>query len=325
VKNVLITGAAGFLGSHLAQRFINNGDFVIGVDNFSTALGVDAIHFTALQVQKHFEFYRMDIRDLLKIGTLIARFKPSLILNFACPASPPRYQAEPIQTLMTSVQGLNNVLSAVRLACIRPTIIHASTSEVYGDPEMSPQPETYFGRVNSYGPRSCYDEGKRAAEALCFDYANLGMDIRPVRIFNTYGPHMDPDDGRVVSNFICQMLRDEPMTIYGDGEQTRSFCYVDDLVEGIYRVSELPVGVLNGPINLGNPNEFTIKELAFKVAKALGKKPQITFDAFPINDPLQRKPDITLAKQFLNGWGPKVQLDDGLPPTIEWFKNLLEK
>lgn len=321
MKKVLITGAAGFLGSHLVKRFLDDECEVWGIDDFSTALGPEAPHFLVLMTQLRYTHHWLDICNSQAMSGLISEFKPDVIFNFACPASPPRYQAMPIKTMLTSVVGTHNVLKSAKEIGAR--VIHASTSEVYGDPEVSPQSEEYRGWVNSYGPRSCYDEGKRAAEALCYDYSNMGVDIRVVRIFNTYGPHMDPEDGRVVSNFICQMLKDEPMTVFGDGSQTRSFCYVDDLIEAIHRVAAADLGRISGPINIGNPNEFTIKELAYKVARALGKRPQITFGAFPVDDPLQRRPNLDKAGLLLDGWEPKVDIDEGLKPTIEWFKRVL--
>lgn len=321
MSRVLITGAAGFLGSHLANRFLNDGNEVWGVDDFSTALGPNAPHFVELKSRKGYTHHQLDICNEMGMSSLISGYKPDVILNFACPASPPRYQAMPVKTMMTCVAGVHNVLKNAKE--VGASVVHASTSEVYGDPEVSPQPEEYRGWVNPYGPRSCYDEGKRAAEALCYDYSNMGVDIRIVRIFNTYGPHMDPKDGRVVSNFICQMLKGDPMTVFGDGSQTRSFCYVDDLIEVIMRVSAAPTGKISGPVNIGNPNEFTIKELAYKVARALGKKPQITFEAFPVDDPLQRRPNLDKAGLLLNGWEPKVDIDEGLKPTIEWFMRVL--
>lgn len=326
MNRVLITGAAGFLGSHLANHYLNSGWKVIGVDDFSTALGEESPHFVDLISRPHYTHYKCDICDIEKFRFYVdadnaTHGNYNLILNFACPASPPRYQAMPVKTMMTSVLGTKNVFDVAKLN--KCTVVHASTSEIYGDPEVSPQFENYRGWVNSYGPRSCYDEGKRAAEALSYDYANLGVDVRVVRIFNTYGPHMDPDDGRVVSNFICQMLRGQPMTIFGDGSQSRSFCYVDDLIDAITRVAALPPGRLNGPVNIGNPNEFTIKELAHKVARVLGQKSKITFDQFPIDDPKQRRPDLAKASLLLDGWEPKISIDEGLKPTIEWFKQVL--
>jgi UDP-glucuronate decarboxylase len=323
MKTVVITGAAGFLGSHLSNRFLNAGWRVIGIDDFSTALGRSAPHFVELSLRNNFIFYAEDICELQPaLFGMRGVGKIDLILNFACPASPPRYQAIPIKTMMTCVWGVDKML---RLAHQHKCpIVHASTSEVYGDPEISPQAEEYRGVVNSYGPRACYDEGKRAAEALCYDWTTkFGVDARLVRIFNTYGPHMDPNDGRVVSNFITQALNDDPLTIYGSGEQTRSFCYVDDLVEGIYRVSQLPAGRLNGPVNLGNPHEFTIIQLANVVAAVLNKKHLITFEALPVDDPRQRKPDITKARLLLDGWEPQVELRYGIEKSVDWFKRVL--
>ena len=245
--------------------------------------------------------------------------KFDVIYNFACPASPPKYQSIPIQTMMTCTVGLMNVLEIAKKH--RSVVVHASTSEIYGDPAVNPQPESYRGNVNSYGPRSCYDEGKRAAEALCYDYRQVhGVDARLVRIFNTYGPHMDPHDGRVVSNFICQALRGEQLTVYGDGSQTRSFCYVDDLIRGIVAMGSLEKNP-ETPVNLGNPGEFTVRQLAEKVThKVFGNETPVVYMPLPKDDPTQRKPDITLAQSLL-GWRPEVLLDEGLNRTVEYFRN----
>jgi len=246
--------------------------------------------------------------------------KFDIIYNFACPASPPRYQSMPVKTMMTCVAGTKNVLDIAKEDS--SILVHASTSEIYGDPETSPQKETYRGNVNSYGPRSCYDEGKRAAEALCYDYLNLGVDARLVRIFNTYGPHMDPQDGRVVSNFINQALEGKPLTIYGDGSQTRSFCYVDDLISAIISMGRLRDNPRT-PVNIGNPNEFTMKQLADLVEKKIASSSGVVYKELPIDDPTQRCPDISLARSLF-GWEPKIQLDEGLDKTIEYFIQIKE-
>lgn len=326
MKNVLVTGVGGFLGSHLAMRHLNMGDRVWGVDDFSSST-YDSNHLRDLMASKRFGFVNGDIS-----GPIHTWWEPSmsphvhLIYNFACPASPPVYQKDPIHTMMTCVVGTQNVLSIA--AENDAVVVHASTSEVYGDPDNSPQRESYRGCVNSYGPRACYDEGKRAAEALCFDYRNKhGVDARLVRIFNTYGPNMDPADGRVVSNFICQALRGEKMTIYGKGLQTRSFCYVDDLIRGIVAMGALPQNP-DGPINLGNPHEFTILELANLVGeKVMGTGFEshdcMAFHPLPKDDPIQRCPDISRAKDIL-GWEPKIKLNDGLAFTIDYFKRVVK-
>jgi UDP-glucuronate decarboxylase len=246
--------------------------------------------------------------------------KFDVIYNFACPASPPRYQTTPIKTTMTCTIGVKNILDIAREDSA--VVVHASTSEVYGDPDITPQPESYRGRVNPYGPRSCYDEGKRTAEALCYDYLNLGVDARLVRIFNTYGPHMDPQDGRVVSNFINQALEGKPLTIYGDGSQTRSFCYVDDLISAIISMGRLRDNPRT-PVNVGNPNEFTMKQLAELVEKKVASSSGAVYKELPVDDPKQRRPDISLARSLL-GWEPKVQLEEGLDKTIEYFRQIKE-
>lgn len=314
--NVLITGVAGFLGSHLAEHHLRLGDIVWGIDDFSTALGPSAPHFLSLKRHHDFRFFREDVVDAnwRDFGE-----KLDLIYNFACPASPPRYQAMPVKTLLTSVVGTQNMLETARKH--KAILVHASTSEVYGDPLMSPQPEDYVGNVNPYGPRACYDEGKRAAEALCFDYLKMGVDARLVRIFNTYGPHMDPDDGRVVTNFIKQALRGEKLTVYGDGKQTRSFTYVTDLIDGIIRLGALQKNP-HTPINIGNPTEFTMLELATKVLKTVGETFKVTFDPLPVDDPTQRRPDITLAREILK-WEPRVTLDEGLEHMVAYMKETL--
>lgn len=331
MKNVMVTGAAGFLGSHLAMRHLIAGDRVWGVDDFSTSTP-DSDHWRQLCEHRSFRPHRADItRPLHEWWDPDMSPSVSLVYNFACPASPPRYQAMPVKTMMTCVLGTKNVLDiATGDGAI---VVHASTSEVYGDPEVSPQAEPYWGRVNSYGPRSCYDEGKRAAEALCHDYLRQkGTDARLIRIFNTYGPHMDPNDGRVVSNFVCQALQGKKLTIYGEGTQTRSFCYVDDLVEGITSVARLDDNP-SGPVNLGNPDEFTMIELAQAViylVKATGGGhprdldvgPWITREALPVDDPTNRRPDISRARSLL-GWSPKTSLYHGLVPTVSYFSQRL--
>jgi len=330
---VLVTGAAGFLGSHLMLRHMQQGDTALGIDNFCSSNPnsehVRLIKRLCEQDRRRGMLFNGDISTSepgeglwaalteFQLSGLGERF--DVIYNFACPASPPLYQKMPIETMMTCVAGTSNVLDMAGLH--KAIVVHASTSEVYGDPEHSPQRESYRGRVNSYGPRACYDEGKRAAEALCYDYLNkCNVDARVVRIFNTYGPHMDPHDGRVVSNFICQALRAEPLTVYGDGQQTRSFCYVDDLIRGIVGVASLPKNP-HTPINLGNPNEFTVYKLAQEVVKRLGGS--VSRHPLPVDDPTQRCPDISKAKELL-GWEPKVQLEDGLDMTIRYFKGVLE-
>ena len=326
---VLITGAAGFLGSHLMLHHLKQGDIVLGIDNYCSS-DPNSDHVKLINLLcKDSKQGMLAMGDIVENGDdglwgCFAEFESrglgnqfDLIYNFACPASPPRYQEMPILTMMTCVAGTGAVLDMA--AKHRAVVVHASTSEVYGDPEHSPQRESYRGRVNSYGPRACYDEGKRAAEALCYDWHHsYGVDARLVRIFNTYGPHMDPHDGRVVSNFICQALRREQLTIYGNGQQTRSFCYVDDLIRGIVAVGALAKNP-EGPINLGNPNEFTVYELANEVIKRLGG--DITLHPLPTDDPTQRCPDITRAKELL-GWEPQVQLARGLDRTIEYFKSV---
>lgn len=311
-KRILITGGAGFLGSHLIDRLLEQGHEVLCVDNLFTGTKRNIDH---LHNHPHFEFMRHDV-------TFPLYLEVDEIYNLACPASPVHYQHDPVQTTKTSVHGAINVLGlAKRLKC---KVFQASTSEVYGDPSVHPQPETYWGNVNPIGPRSCYDEGKRCAETLFFDYhRQYGLEIKVARIFNTYGPRMHPNDGRVVSNFIIQALQGQPITIYGDGQQTRSFCYVDDLVDGFMRMmdtgSDFP-----GPVNLGNPNEFMIKELAEEVLDLTGSKSQLVNKPLPQDDPRQRQPDISLARERL-GWEPKTQLRAGLTKTIEYFDTLLRK
>lgn len=328
MKNVLVTGAAGFLGSHLCKYHIDRGDTVLGVDNFSSSVKYSD-HLSKLLVKKRyyddsFTFHEADITNAIALKAITEKFRKKhdyidTIYNFACPASPPRYQAMPIETMLTCTVGVSNVLNVA--SDHDAVVVHASTSEVYGDPEVSPQPESYRGRVNSYGPRSCYDEGKRAAEALCYDYfMKCKVDARLVRIFNTYGPNMDPYDGRVVSNFIVQAMKGERLTVYGDGSQTRSFCYVDDLIRAIIAMGDRATNP-GTPINIGNPDEFTIAALADKVNEKFGSSLGIEFKPLPQDDPLQRKPDISAAKELL-GWTPVVSLDQGLEKTIEYFKNI---
>ena len=318
MKNILITGAAGFLGSHLAQHHLNAGDNVLGVDNFvSSKQGSQ--HLKDLTKQPKFKFLKHDICDDDYVLNMSLPKKIDIIYNFACPASPPIYQKHPIMTMMTCTLGTKRMLDIAKRS--GAVFIQASTSEVYGDPNCSPQPETYRGNVNSYGPRSCYDEGKRAAEALCYDYFHVhGVDARLVRIFNTYGPHMDPNDGRVISNFVCQALRGESLTLYGDGTQTRSFCYVDDLISGITKLSSLHKNP-GQPVNIGNPTEYTVKELALRVSEHFGVS--IINHDLPVDDPTQRRPDITLANNVL-GWQPTVGLDEGLKRTIDYFRNVVK-
>lgn len=309
-KRILVTGGAGFLGSHLIDRLLAQGHEVLCADNLFTGTKRNIEH---LHGHPHFEFMRHDVTFPLYVEV-------DEIYNLACPASPVHYQHDPVQTTKTSVHGAINMLGlAKRLRC---KIFQASTSEVYGDPAIHPQTEDYWGNVNPIGPRSCYDEGKRCAETLFFDYwRQHNLDIKVVRIFNTYGPRMHHADGRVVSNFIVQALRGEPITIFGDGQQTRSFCYVDDLVEGFLRTMETDRSV-TGPINLGNPGEFTIRELAEKTITLTGSRSELTRMPLPADDPKQRQPDISKAKTLL-GWEPTVALDEGLERTIAYFRKLL--
>jgi UDP-glucuronate decarboxylase len=303
---ILITGGAGFLGSHLCDRLLGEGHEVICLDNFFTGRKVNVAH---LRGHPHFELVRHDVIDPFK-------FEVDQIYNFACPASPPHYQFNPIKTTKTSVMGAINCLGLAKR--VKARVFQASTSEVYGDPQVHPQPETYWGNVNPIGKRSCYDEGKRCAETLFFDYHRENrVDIRVVRIFNTYGPRMNPDDGRVVSNFIVQALRGQDLTVYGDGTQTRSFCYVDDLLEGCLRLMNQTETV--GPVNLGNPGEFTMLELAELTLKLVGGKSRIVHRPLPADDPRQRRPDIAVARRLL-GWEPRVALEDGLQRTIAYFR-----
>jgi UDP-glucuronate decarboxylase len=303
---ILVTGGAGFLGSHLCDRLLGEGHEVICLDNFFTGRKANIAHLLA---NPSFELVRHDVIDPFK-------FEVEQIYNLACPASPPHYQFNPIKTTKTSVMGAINCLGLAKR--VRARVFQASTSEVYGDPTVHPQPESYWGNVNPIGKRSCYDEGKRCAETLFFDYYRENkVDIRIVRIFNTYGPRMHPNDGRVVSNFIVQALKGEDLTVYGDGSQTRSFCYVDDLIEGFLRLMNQTETV--GPINIGNPGEFTMLELAELTLKLVGGKSRIVHRPLPADDPKQRQPDITLAKKYLQ-WEPTVPLEEGLGRTIAYFK-----
>ena len=307
---VLITGGAGFLGSHLADKLVDRGDDVICLDNLFTGSKRNIVH---LRNTPKFEFMRHDVIDPFKVEV-------DRIYNLACPASPVHYQYNAIKTIKTSVMGTINCLGLAKRVNAR--VFQASTSEIYGDPELHPQPESYWGNVNPIGMRSCYDEGKRCAETLFFDYHRQnGVDIRVARIFNTYGPRMSPEDGRVVSNFIVQALKGEDLTVFGDGMQTRSFCYYSDLIEGFVRLMEQDQTI--GPVNLGNPVEFTMLELAENVIKLTETKTKIVFKPLPQDDPKQRQPDIEIAKSKLN-WEPTVPLEEGLKETIAYFKELLE-
>ena len=309
-KRVLVTGGAGFIGSHLCERLLDLGYEVICMDNLFTGQKDNIRH---LLNNPYFEFIRKDVTEDIQVEC-------DQIYNLACPASPIHYQYDPIKTIKTSFIGALHVLGLAKRC--NATVLQASTSEVYGDPEVHPQPETYWGHVNPDGIRSCYDEGKRAAETLFFDYHRQhGVDIKVVRIFNTYGPNMRGDDGRVVSNFIVQALNGEDITIYGDGSQTRSFCYVDDLVEALIKMMNSRKG-FTGPVNLGNPGEFTMLELAQKVIDLTGSKSKITYMPLPQDDPTQRKPVIELAKKELD-WEPTIPLDEGLKKTIEYFKKTI--
>ncbi len=310
IKRILVTGGAGFLGSHLCDRLVQAGEDVICVDNFFTSQKSNIDH---LLDRHNFELIRHDVTQPLWLEV-------DEIYNLACPAAPGHYQFNPIKTTKTSVLGAINLLGLAKR--VGAKILHASTSEVYGDPEVHPQPETYRGNVNPIGPRACYDEGKRAAETLMFDYHRQNrVNIRVVRIFNTYGPRMHPYDGRVVSNFIRQALAGEDLTLYGDGSQSRSFCYVDDLIEALIRMMDAPDEV-TGPVNLGNPDEFTIRELAELVVELSGSSSKIVVHrALPEDDPLQRQPVIDLAREHLD-WTPRVALKEGLARTIEWFRGI---
>jgi UDP-glucuronate decarboxylase len=310
-KRILVTGGSGFLGSHLCERLLAEGANVICVDNFFSGTRGNIEHLLG---HKRFELIRHDVTFPLYIEV-------DQIYNLACPASPVHYQRDPVQTTKTSVHGAINMLGLAKR--VRATILQASTSEVYGDPSVHPQGEEYWGNVNPIGPRSCYDEGKRCAETLFFDYRRQhNMRVKVARIFNTYGPRMHPNDGRVVSNFIVQALLGRDITIYGEGAQTRSFCYVDDLIDGLMRLMETPDNV-TGPINIGNPIEFTIRQLANQIIELTGSKSKIVQRPMPVDDPRQRRPDISKAQEVL-GWTPKVALQAGLVRTIEYFANLLK-
>ena len=308
MKKILVTGGAGFLGSHLCKRLLREGNRVICLDNLYTGR---RINIEPLTSEPNFEFIQRDVIEPMN-------FEVDWIFNLACPASPPHYQADPIKTIETNFFGARNVLELAEKNHAR--VLQASTSEIYGDPQIHPQPESYRGSVNPIGIRACYDEGKRIAETLFFEHhRQRGTDIRVIRIFNTYGPKMNPEDGRVVSNFIVQALNGEDITVYGDGSQTRSFCYVDDLIEGIVRM--MNAEGLTGPINLGNPGEFTVLELAKKVIALTNSRSKIVHAPLPSDDPVRRQPVIELAKQKL-GWEPKIQLEEGLQKTIEYFQSM---
>lgn len=311
MKKILVTGGAGFLGSHLCERLLNDGSDVLCVDNFFTGEKANIAHIMS---NSFFEVMRHDITFPLYVEV-------DEIYNLACPASPIHYQFDPVQTTKTSVHGAINMLGLAKR--VKARIFQASTSEVYGDPEIHPQTEDYWGRVNPIGIRSCYDEGKRCAETLFFDYyRQYNLEIKVARLFNTYGPRMHPNDGRVVSNFIVQALKGNEVTIYGNGQQTRSFCYVDDLIEGFVRLMNTDAG-FTGPVNLGNPNEFTILELAENILRMTNSKSKLIFKPLPQDDPKQRQPNIALAKEKF-GWEPRVQLEDGLKETIGYFRKTLD-
>lgn len=309
-KKILVTGGAGFVGSHLCERLLNEGNEVYCMDNFFTGQKKNVVH---LLDNPYFELIRHDVTAPFFIET-------DEIYNLACPASPVHYQHNPIKTIKTSVMGAINMLGLAKR--VNAKILQASTSEVYGDPLVHPQPESYWGHVNPIGERSCYDEGKRCAETLFFDYHKQNnVKIKIIRIFNTYGPRMDPNDGRVVSNFIVQALQNHDITVYGKGQQTRSFQYVDDLVNGMIKLMATPDS-FTGPVNVGNPNEFTILELAEKVIQLTGSKSKIIYKPLPSDDPMMRQPDISIAKKELN-WSPKIELDEGLIKTIDFFKTIV--
>jgi UDP-glucuronate decarboxylase len=310
MKRILITGGAGFLGSHLCERLLAEGEDILCLDNFFTGSKDNIRHLLG---NHHFECIRHDITNPIYLEV-------DQIYNLACPASPVHYQYNPIKTIKTSVMGAINTLGLAKR--VKARILQASTSEVYGDPEIHPQPEGYWGRVNPIGIRSCYDEGKRAAECLMMDYHRQNhVDVKIVRIFNTYGPRMAVHDGRVVSNFIVQALKGEDITVYGDGSQTRSFCYVDDLIEGLIRMMNSPEG-FTGPVNIGNPREFTIMQLAETLIRMTGSSSRIIFNPLPQDDPIQRRPDISLAREKL-GWEPRIQLSKGLEKAIAYFRSLI--
>ena len=309
-KRILVTGGAGFLGSHLCERLLQEGNDVVCLDNYFTGSKHNIVHLLG---HPYFELIRHDV-------TMPILLEVDEIFNLACPASPIHYQYNPIKTMKTSVMGAINMLGLAKR--IKAKVLQASTSEVYGDPEVHPQREDYWGHVNPIGPRACYDEGKRSAETLFMGYHQQNdVRIKIMRIFNTYGPRMHPNDGRVVSNFIVQALKGKNITVYGDGLQTRSFCYVDDLIDGMIGLMNTPDTII-GPVNIGNPNEFTILQLAQKVIELTASKSKIIYNSLPADDPMQRKPDITLAKELLN-WEPKIQLEQGLVKTIEYFKQVI--
>ena len=310
IMKILLTGAAGFLGSHLSKKLIDEGHQVIGLDDLSTG---SLKNVESLKSNSDFMFVEHDVRKPYSVEV-------DAILNFACPASPISYQKDPVRTIETNFLGMINLLHLANET--KAIVIQASTSEIYGDPTQSPQVESYWGNVNPIGIRSCYDEGKRAAETLCFDYKRQhNLDTRVLRIFNTYGPNMSISDGRVVSNFIVQALKNEPITIYGDGNQSRSFCYVSDLVEGIYKLLVKKESV-DSPINLGNPNEFTIKQLAEAIIKITNSQSKLINNPLPQDDPKQRRPDISLASKLLN-WQPTVQIEEGIGKTVAYFKTMI--
>jgi UDP-glucuronate decarboxylase len=315
MKNILIAGGAGFIGSHLCSALIARGDNVVALDNFFTGRREN---IEALKSSGRFSIIEHDISVPFTFEAVNGAYFDE-IYNLACPASPAHYQPDPVRTMMVNILGMKNLLDLAKTHNAK--ILQTSTSEVYGNPQVHPQPESYLGNVNTIGPRACYDEGKRAAETLCFDYhRQYKTDIRIVRIFNTYGSQMRKDDGRVISNFICQALSGEPITIYGDGTQTRSFCYIDDMVAGIIAMMENKDGI-TGPVNLGNPDEFTIEQIAEKILEKTGSKSPLEYRSLPQDDPLQRQPDISLAKELLC-WQPKISLDRGLDKTIAYFQKL---
>jgi len=311
MKKILVTGGAGFLGSHLCERLLSDGNDVLCVDNYFTGNKGNIAHLLG---NPRFEVMRHDVTFPLYVEV-------DEIYNLACPASPVHYQHDPVQTTKTSVHGAINMLGLAKR--VHAKILQASTSEVYGDPEVHPQPEEYWGKVNPIGIRSCYDEGKRCAETLFFDYwRQHNLQIKVVRIFNTYGPRMHPNDGRVVSNFIVQALKGENITIYGDGSQTRSFCYVSDLIEAMVRMMKTSDD-FTGPVNIGNPNEFTMLQLAQRIVEIAESKSKLVYKPLPSDDPRQRQPNIELAKEKLNGWQPEIQLEQGLVKTVEYFRKVL--